>query len=281
MNWRLANALSNASLSPIRLVRRWRIRPVMPDLHHLAAGKGNYSFLTFQPPLVLDSNGGNAAKNFPVALRIYSSTADKSELYRLRYRAYCDAGWIAVNAQGEFADRFDRLASTFSIGAFHNGDCIGSLRLAFGGAGPTPHSMPCEEEFPDEIRVLTTPERNQLIEFSRMAVEPSLTNNSFRTTLYASLVRAAFILSYAAQVDFALIAVHKRVSPFYQAMCGFKVLGKSESYAGIGQPTHLLGREFRALDNRRQRRSAFFTVSDEEIDRARETLTAARYQAAA
>lgn len=236
--------------------------------------------MTFQPPLVLDSNGGDAAKNYPISLRVYSSTSDKSELYRLRYRAFRAAGWIAENAQGRFSDRYDSLPSTFAIGAFHNGECIGSLRLAFGGAGAL-QSMPCEEQFQLAVRALVDAGSNRLIEFSRMAVEPTLTNNSFRTTLYASLVRAGLMLTQAGEIDVALIAVHKRFSPFYQAMCGFRVIGKSDCYAGIAEPTHFLGREFRDLDSRRRQRNAFFKFSLDEIERARQTLTAAQHQAAA
>jgi hypothetical protein len=236
--------------------------------------------MTFQPPLVLDSNGGDAAKNFPISLRIYSSTSDKSELYRLRYRAFRAAGWIVENSRGAFSDDYDLLPSTFAIGAFHNGQCIGSLRLAVGGAGAL-GSMPCEEQFPTEVGALVAGGSKRLVEFSRMAVEPALTNNSFRTTLYASLVRAGFILTYAADVDVALIAVHRKFSPFYQAMCGFKVIAKSDAYGGIPEPTHFLGRELGELDTRRRQRNAFFTFSPEEIERARHTLDAARHQAAA
>lgn len=237
--------------------------------------------MTFQPPLVLDTNGGDTSKNFPITLRIYSSTSDLSDLYRLRYRAFRDAGWIAENAEERFSDQFDRFSSTFAIGAFHKGACIGSVRLAFGGAEYRAESMPCEVQFPQELRKFVGSRHRRLIEFSRMAVEPSLTNNSFRTTLYASLVRAGFMLSYAADVDLALIAVHKKISPFYQAMCGFKLYGKSDSYGGIAEPTHLLGREFHALDARRQRRNAFFAFSDAEIERARQTLSAVQCQVAA
>lgn len=236
--------------------------------------------MSFHPPLVLDSNGGDAAKNFPIALRMYSSTSDKSELYRLRYRAFLAAGWIAESRKGEFTDRFDALASTFAVGAFHNGECIGSLRLAFGGGGSV-DSMPCEEQFAAEVKELDVGGNRRLLEFSRMAVDPSLTNNSFRTTLYASLVRAGFILAHAAEVDDAVIAVHRRFSPFYQAMCGFRVLGKSDSYGGIAEPTHFLGRNFKSLDGRRRQRNAFFRFEPEEVDRARQSLVAAQQQAAA
>ena len=238
------------------------------------------SAMTFQPPLVLDSNGGDAAKNFPISLRIYSNTSDKTELYRLRYRAFRAAGWIGENGPAALSDGYDLLPSTFAIAAFHNGRCIGSLRLAIGGAG-APGSMPCEEQFPAEIATLVAKGSKRLIEFSRMAVDPSLTNNSFRTTLYASLVRAGFILTHAAGVDVVLVAVHRKFSPFYQAMCGFKVIAKSDGYGDISEPTHFLGRELDELDTRRRQRNAFFMFSPAEIERARHTLHAAQHQAAA
>lgn len=237
--------------------------------------------MMFQPPLVLDSNSGNASRNFPISLRIYSASSDMTELYRLRYRAFRASGWIEENPLGIFSDRFDQLDTTVSVGAFHNGACIGSLRLAFGGAGAAPLSMPCEEQFPDEVKTIMSPDGTRLVEFSRMAVEPELTNRSFRTTLYASLVRAALILTTASHVDMALVAVHRNVSPFYQAMCGFKVLGTSESYAGIAEPTHFLGLTFKALDERRKRRNAFFAFSSEEVETAERTLAAMRTHVAA
>lgn len=105
-----------------------------------------------------------------------------------------------------------------------------------------------------------------------MAVEPSLSNRSFRTTLYASLIRAGMILTTASDVDVALAAVHKNVSPFYQAMCGFEVLATSASYAEIEEPTEFLGLKSHALDERRKRRSGFFAFSPEEIAAAKSAL---------
>ena len=227
--------------------------------------------MTFHPPLVLDSNAGNAPKNFPISLRIYASTSDQSELYGLRYRAFRRAGWITENPRGEFADRYDSLPSTLAVGAFHNGACIGSLRLAFGGKGLA-NAMPCEEQFGDAVRQLVDGGSLRLVEFSRMAVDPDLANSSFRTTLYASLVRAGFILGHAGDTQSALIAVHQRTSPFYRAMCGFRIIGASEDYAEISEPTHFLARDFEALDARRRQRNAFFTVSAAEIEAARATL---------
>lgn len=226
----------------------------------------------FQPPLVLDNNDGDPAKNFPISLDVYSSTSDMTELHRLRYRAFLAAGWIKENEVGMLSDRFDELKTTVAVGAFHNGACIGALRLAFGGAHAPPLSMPCEDEFSNEVDALIAHGGERLVEFSRMAVEPTLTNRSFRTTLYASLVRAGMILTKASGVDVALVAVHKNISPFYQAMCGFEVLGTSASYAEIDEPTVFLGLKAHALEERRRQRSGFFAFSPEEIAAAESTL---------
>ena len=228
--------------------------------------------MTFQPPLVLDNNNGDTAKNFPISLDIYSSRSDLTELHRLRYRAFLAAGWIKENDTGTLSDRFDELETTVTVGAFHKGACIGALRLAFGGAHAPPFSMPCEDEFSNEVDALLAQGEKRLVEFSRMAVEPTLSNRSFRTTLYASLIRAGMILTTASHVDVALAAVHKNVSPFYQSMCGFKVLGTSASYAEIEEPTEFLGLKSRALDERRKQRSGFFSFSPEEIASAETTL---------
>lgn len=237
--------------------------------------------MLFQPPLVLDSNSGNAAKNFPISLRIYAAASNQTPINRLRYRAFLDAGWIAENAAEEFVDRYDGLPSTYAIGAFHAGECIGSLRLAFGGLEHPRHTMPCEHQFPREIAELSPDRNDRVVEFSRMAVEPSLDNRSFRTTLYASLVRAGLILSTAARTDIALIAVHRRVSPFYQAMCGFKVLGRSDVYAEIAEPTDLLALRFSEIEKRRRRSNAFFGFSALEVEAASQIMSALRPRHAA
>jgi N-acyl-L-homoserine lactone synthetase len=181
--------------------------------------------MLFQPPLVLDSNNGNADRNYPISIRVHASASQ--DIKHLRYRAFRDGGYIPENASEQFVDRYDRLPSTYAIGAYHAEDCVGTLRLAFGERDRQLQTMPCEAVFPKEVAGLDPERCSTMVEFSRMAVEPSLGNRSFRTTLYASLVRAGLILSTAARTDIVLIAVHPRVSRFYQVMCGFEIIGQS------------------------------------------------------
>lgn len=237
--------------------------------------------LLFHPPLVLDSNNGNAHKNYPISIRVYASTSQQSDIRHLRYRAFRDGGYIPEHASEQFVDRYDGLPSTYAIGAYHAEDCVGTLRLAFGERDRQRQSMPCEAVFPKEVSGLDPDRRSTMVEFSRMAVEPSLANRSFRTTLYASLVRAGLILSTAARTDIVLIAVHPRVSRFYQMMCGFEIIGHSASYGEIAEETDLLALRFGDADRRRRRSNAFFGISAQEVEAATLILSAFRRSHAA
>ncbi len=86
------------------------------------------------------------------------------------------------------------------------------------------------------------------------------------------------IVATAAKIDITLIAVHRRVSPFYQAMCGFRVVAKSDTYAGIAEPTNFLALHYQDMEKRRRRSNAFFSFSEQEIESARQAILAAQQQ---
>lgn len=225
--------------------------------------------LAFKPSLTL-GNGGR----FPIVFRLFSSDSDKSEIYGLRYRAYRQAGWIEPSPDEQLRDAIDELPSTLNVAAYSKDACVGSLRLAMGGESRDSKSMPCRSVFPEEIAALRRKGYRRLVEFSRFAVEPGLANQSFRSTVLMSLVRAGLILCYAADVDYAVIAVHKRFSRFHTAMFGFEVLGASDAYIDIEEPTDLLGRAFQAIDARYKERNAFFRISADEVKGARAAIAA-------
>jgi len=226
--------------------------------------------MLFKPPLVIGGFGDRG--RYPISAQVFSATSDKQEIYKLRYRAFTQAGWIAPDDTGVLCDAFDDLPTAYSIGAFYNGDCVGSLRLAFGGANGARGSMPCELFFPDETGAILSGTITRAVEFSRMAVDPGIAAKTFRAVIYASLVRAGLILTYATEADFAFAAVHRKMSRFYEIMCGFRLIAQSASYGSIAEPTHLLGRDLVALDRRRQARNPFFCILPEEIDDARDLL---------
>ena len=224
--------------------------------------------VNFVPPFVLDSHDGNAAKNFAMDLRIFSNATDRRDIYELRYRAYIESGLIEAQEDRAFSDRFDDLPSSYSIGAYSKGVCIGSLRLAFGDSNSADATMPCQNVFGD-IDDLGAPCPGRLVEFNRMVVAPEITNASFRATLYGTLVRTATILSKAGKADFALIAVDPKMMKFYSVMCGFKFIAGPRAYPGLTIKVSLMGRDFSKLEERSTLRNAFFSFSEADVAAAR------------
>jgi hypothetical protein len=226
------------------------------------------SDLSFRPPLVLSRAGAKLSANFPLELKIFGPGTDKTAIYALRYRAFIEGGVIVPRDDGLFSDAYDDLDTTTTIAAFDRETCVGTFRLAFGQGKPGANTMPCQSIF-DEVGELGASGYHRLVEFTRMVIEPELTNTSFRTTLYATLVRAGLIIAHAARVDYGLISIHPDKVRFYEMMCGFRPMARAEAYPGIIAPTVLLGRDFDALDEKRTRQNPFFKISSAEVTGAR------------
>jgi N-acyl-L-homoserine lactone synthetase len=239
------------------------------------------SNLTFTPSLILDDGQGRTNARFPLELKVFTQGSAKRDIYALRYRAYMENEYIAPRNDGLFFDEFDELDTSYTIGAFDNAACVGSLRLTFGeGRVVGSNTMPCQEIFP-EIGLLESRGFGRIVEFTRMAVEPELTNTSFKTTLYATLIRAGMILAHANRADYGVICVHPEKAKFYQMIAGFKPMAEADNYPGINAAATLLGREFRALNSKGARQNPFFRVTPVEIERARKSLFAHDDQIAA
>lgn len=230
------------------------------------------SVLSFEPGSLLSAGQAAPRATFPLSVRVFAPNDDKRAIYALRYRAYLPLGVIAPRADELFFDDYDGLATTWTIGAFSGPSCVGSMRLTFGdGQSPT---MPCQEVFP-EVEHLSHDGHANLVEFTRLAVCPALTNTSYRATLYGALVRAGTMMAHAGEVDYALMSTHPDKTRFYTTLCGFDVIAHSENYPGINAPAVLLGRDFRALEHKRRSRNPFFRFSMSEIESARAALSAA------
>ena len=229
------------------------------------------SSLNFKPPLTLQSQGAGKAAKFPLDLKVFAPGTDKREIYALRYRAFIEVGLITARDDQLFFDDYDELPTTCTLAAFQGSDCVGSFRLTFGEGRPGGKTMPCQSIF-SEVGRLEEQGFRRLVEFTRMAVAPELTNTSFRTTLYATLVRAGLIVADAGGADYGLISVNPSQVRFYEMMCGFNALARAESYPGINAPAVLLGREFQVLDQKRSKPDPFFRIAPNEITRARAQL---------
>lgn len=210
------------------------------------------------------------AGDYPIEFSVARTAKEYNEIFQLRRLAFAEAGWIDPETDS-VTDPLDDLPTSVLVAARAEGRLVGSLRVSIGPQGSRVPSLPCEIEFPGELQTVRK-DFKRPAEFCRVAIDPELSNRSFRTTLYGNLVRSAMLVAQAARVDFALAAVHSKLSLFYQHMIGFRPIAKSDGYGVIQQPTHLLGGRFVDLVERSNRRNKFFHVAESDVLSARRVL---------
>lgn len=219
------------------------------------------SRLTFRPQQDAALPG---SRRFPFDMRVLLNGADRSDVFALRYRAYREAWCIPLNEKEQYADRFDELMSTVVLAAYDTGVCVGALRVNFSHPWQEPETMPCAAQYPDVAHVKAAA-RGTIAEMSRLAIDPGITNTSYRTTLYAALLRAGFMAAQAGNVAMILMVTKPDWIGFYKKMLGFKTIGAPQIYPPSTEPVALLGGSFGEAQKHQRAQNAFFKITAEEI----------------
>ncbi|MBA2126221.1 autoinducer synthase [Hyphomicrobium methylovorum] len=202
------------------------------------------------------------AKNFD--LRALSSSSDIREALRLRGRAYSGIGYNIDCVDGEYRDEFDDMPTTVLLGAYDQNRLVGCVRLCFSHPRQSLSTLPCASHYP-ALNDVKAQQPNGLVEVSRLSIEPGLNNVSYRTTLYAFLVRASLTAALAAGVSMLLIATRPDWVRFYTYMLGFKQIGDAALYPPGDFKITLLGGSLEQAQMRQKLQNRFFKISNEEI----------------
>jgi hypothetical protein len=257
---------------------RWRWEP-QATLEAVAIGEGRRTRLSAS--LLKELSGGvahiipfhpwarlSATKRFPAHICLYGPTDDREAHFVLRQRSYEDAG-IGL-ARGSERDEFDDFPSTVLIGAAIDGRLVGTLRLslALGLAAP---ELPCEPHYP-EVQEIKASSRGPAAEFSRGGIEPDIANTSFRTTMYASVIRAGLICCLARRVGTVLVATRPKLQPFYEYMLGLQPIARPALYPPGDEPVALLGGSFSEADSVRAKHNRFFDIGSDEVSETESAL---------
>ena len=202
---------------------------------------------------------------------IFSHDENKRELFGVRYRAYLAAGLIGPDPDEVYCDDFDFEPTTLAVGIFEQGRCNGSMRLSFLEHRLPAGALPCETVYPEVARIKANT-GGTIVELSRLGLEPSIRNRSYRTTMTAALVRAAIMACMAADVNVALAATRTQWVRFYQYMMGFKVIAGPSHYPPGDVPVYLMCVNFREVADRRARHNVFFRISPAEVGQMRAVM---------
>lgn len=197
-------------------------------------------------------------------LRVLTKDADVSEATALRLRAYQAIGYDVSSDDGKYTDRYDELQTTVILGAYDGGRLVGSVRLCFNHPWQTIASLPCGAYYP-ALKEVKSKADGPLVEVSRLSIEPGINNTSYRTTLYAFLVRAALTAAQAAEVSMLLIATRPEWVKFYKYMLGFQQIGKPALYPPGDFKITLLGGSLKLAETRQKLQNRFFKITPDEI----------------
>ena len=197
-------------------------------------------------------------------LHVVNADDEVREAAALRHRAYTAMGYAIADSNGEFTDRFDALSTTVLLSAYDHGRLVGTMRLSFSHPWQSISTLPCASHYP-ALKDVKREQSGGLIEISRMAIQPHISNASYRTTLYAFMVRAAFTAAQAASVSMILLATKPDSAKFYQYMLGFEPIGLPAPYPPADFKVTLLGGSLRQARSRQRLRNQFFKITDEEV----------------
>jgi len=214
---------------------------------------------------------GNA-KSFE--LRILDGQAEIQEALRLRGRAYSAIGYDIEPSDGEYRDRYDALATTIQLGAYDGERLVGCVRLCFAAPDQSLSSLPCGAYYP-ALKDVHQKQSHGLVEVSRLSIDPEVSNVSYRTTLYAFLVRASLTAALAAGVSMLLVATRPEWVRFYHYMLGFRQIGEPEFYPPGDFKITLLGGSLEQARMRQRLQNRFFKITPDEVASMKTVIMAA------
>ena len=218
-----------------------------------------------QPLVIGTENVADSEPGSRVTVRWFSSgEGDRRDALALRYRAYHTSGYIETSRWGIYTDPYDDVPSTVIAGLFRHGACIATLRLCFyhpGAAGP---ALPCETVYP-EVEAIKAGATGTVVELSRLAMDPSITNTRYRARLYAAAVRTAVIACAAFDAQQLLVATLLKSRQFYEHVLGFEVAAPPRHYPPGEFQIILLSRHLNADARQRLMNNIFFKFDEQEI----------------
>lgn len=201
---------------------------------------------------------------FPFAISILDRDGDKSTAFALRARAYSASGIALSDDSGLFQDTADDSANAVIMLAHDGHRLVGTLRANFSHPEQPLGTLACAPYFPALQRLKETAS-GALVEIGRMAIEPDITNTSYRTTLYAALVRAGYIAALAGRASNVLVTTKASWVGFYEKMLGFQAVGAPALYPPGDIPITLLVGSMATAARRQKIQNAFFRISPDEV----------------
>lgn len=193
-----------------------------------------------------------------VDYRLAETSAEKDEIYRLRYRAYLAEGAIAPSRSHRLSDRFDDLPNAWIFGIHIDGELVSSLRICV--ATPENPDTPAVEAFGDLLQPLLA-QGKVIVDPNRFVAEPSRAKSPILPYL---TLRLAYVACSYFNADIGTATVRSEHRAFYRRVFLHEPLCEPRPYPTLTKPLCLMAVDFPARRDKVFRRYPYFssTVSE-------------------
>ena len=198
-------------------------------------------------------------------VKVVSEPEELRAALGVRYRAYQADNLIPPSETGIYSDKYDEMGSTLQLAVTDERGIVGTLRLCFSVGPGSTGTMPCAAVYP-EVALIRQEVKGPIVELSRLAIDPSITNTSYKTTLYAALVRAGLEALHASGARIVFLAARATSLNFYERILGFKVAAEPRFYPPGNIPITLTTLDMRALNYALLRNKFFKTTANNSGD---------------
>lgn len=194
-----------------------------------------------------------------VACLPIENSAEKEEVYRLRYEAYRRERALPAQAPVRFCDRFDEEANAKTFGVYVDGRLCSALRIHVVDRHTPEH--PGLAVYPDHV-LPRIAEGETLIDPTRFVAD--LEASRLHPKLPYATVRIAWMACEWFGADTLLATVRAEHQAFYRRLFGHEVLCAPRAYPTLTKPLSLMALAFPRHRDRVTSRYRFFESTPAE-----------------
>jgi hypothetical protein len=174
-----------------------------------------------------------------VQYRLAETEAERTAIYRLRYRAYLKEGAIEPNSLGIVSDRYDILPNSWVFGIFFEGKLASSLRITV--ASPEHPACPSMDVFPDFLQTWLASGK-VIVDPTRFVADPDYANR-VPELAYLTL-RMAYVACEHFHAHIGLATVRAEHQAFYRRVFMHQSVSEPRNYPGLKKPIAMMAVEF-------------------------------------
>jgi len=160
-----------------------------------------------------------------IVVRKATAVGELEAIYRLRYKAYLEKGYISENSSKVMSDEWDDSTQTIHLVAVHQKRIVGAVRLV----PDSVTGLPMERVFPEEISLMRTQCRT-IAEASTLVVDDNCSKHEIK--LWIKLCKVVWEEAAALAIDDLCIAVTENHLDFYRRLL-FETIGPPKQYKSL------------------------------------------------